>query len=141
MTLTDTGPLVALINRNDPNHVRCLDAAKALPAGPLITTWPCFTEAMYLLHRAAGHAGQAGLWRWRSEGRLALFDLGSEEIDRMAVLMIKYQDRPMDLADASLVVAAERLGVEKLFTLDSDFHVYRLSDGSAFELVPSIDRR
>lgn len=48
MTLTDTGPLVALINRNDPNHTACVEAAKRLHAGPLVTTWPCFTEAMYL---------------------------------------------------------------------------------------------
>jgi len=136
VTLTDAGPLVALINRNDPNHASCLDAIKTLPSGPLITTWPCFTEAMYLLYRAAGHAGQAGLWGWRSAGRLALFDLTPQETDRMAALMTKYQDRPMDLADASLVVAAERLGATKLFTLDSDFHVYRLLDGSALELVP-----
>lgn len=136
MTLTDTGPLVALINRNDPNHARSRDAVRMLPAGSLITTWPCLTEAMYLLYRAAGHAGQAELWHWRSAGRLVLHDLTSEQIDRMAALMSKYQDRPMDLADASLVVAAERLGAQKLFTLDSDFRVYRLLDGSALELVP-----
>lgn len=135
MTLTDTGPFVALINRNDPNHARCLAASRHLPQAPLVTSWPCFTEAMYLLHRAAGHEGQAALWEWRSAGRLILLDLASEEVDRMAVLMAKYQDRPMDLADASLIVAAERLGSKKLFTLDRDFHIYRLSDGTALELV------
>jgi predicted nucleic acid-binding protein len=134
--LTDTGPLVALINRNDPNHARCLKAAQRLPKEPLVTTWPCFTEAMYLLHRVAGHAGQAALWRWRSDGRLTLLDLIPEELDRMAVLMAKYRDRPMDLADASLIVAAEGLGAKRIFTLDSDFHVYRLSDGTALESVP-----
>ncbi len=136
MTLTDTGPIVALINRNDPNHARCLETVKTLPSGTLITTWPCFTEAMYLLYRAAGYAGQAGLWRWRSAGRLALLDLTTQETDRVDALMAKYQDRPMDLADASLVVAAERLDAKRLFTLDSDFHIYRLFDGSALELVP-----
>jgi predicted nucleic acid-binding protein len=42
----------------------------------------------------------------------------------------------MDLADASLIVAAERLGAKRIFTLDSDFHVYRLSDGTALRTVP-----
>lgn len=46
--LTDTGPLVALVNRNDPHHAPCLTVLKRLPAAPLVTTWPCFTEAMYL---------------------------------------------------------------------------------------------
>ena len=64
MTLTDTGPVVALINRNDPNHALCTSATKQQPAGPLVTTWPCFTEAMYLLFRAGGYAAQDALWKW-----------------------------------------------------------------------------
>lgn len=136
MTLTDTGPLVALINKNDSNHRRCLDTAKRLPAGPLVTTWPCFTEAMYLVFQAGGYPAQAELWRWRTAGRLILHDLAGEEIDRMATLMDKYQDRPMDLADASLIAAAGRLGMQRIFTLDSDFHIYRLADGSALECIP-----
>jgi len=101
-----------------------------------MTSWPCFTEAMYSLYRAARREGQAVLWRWRSEGRLALLDLTAEEVDRMAFLMEKYQDRPMDLADASLIVAAERLAARYIFTLDGDFHIYRLIDGTALSPVP-----
>ena len=136
MILTDTGPLVALVNKNDPNHGRSLDATKRLPAEPLVTTWPCFTEAMYLVFQAGGYPAQAELWRWRTTGRLTLHDLTGNEIDRMVALMDKYKDRPMDLADASLVVAAERLGVQRIFTLDSDFSIYRLADGSALECIP-----
>ena len=54
----------------------------------------------------------------------------------MAALMDEYHDLPMDLADASLIAAAECLGVRQIFTLDSDFHIYRLADGSAMEVVP-----
>jgi len=61
MILTDTGPLVALINRNDPNHQISVRAAKRLPKQPLVTTWPCFTEAMYLLFKAGGHPAQREL--------------------------------------------------------------------------------
>jgi len=136
VTLTDTGPLVALVNKNDPNHRGCLDATKRLPAEPLVTTWPCFTEAMYLVFQAGGYPAQAELWRWRTAGRLVLHDLTGDEIDRMAALMDKYKDRPMDLADASLVAAAERLGMQRIFTLDSDFYIYRLADGSALECIP-----
>ncbi|MCM3902656.1 MAG: PIN domain-containing protein [Pyrinomonadaceae bacterium] len=136
MILTDTGPLVALVNRNDPNYQRCLDATKQLPAGPFVTTWPCFTEAMYLVFQAGGYPAQAELWRWRTAGRLSLHEFTANEVDRMAALMDKYKDRPMDLADASLVVAAERLAMRRVFTLDSDFHIYLLSDGSALECIP-----
>lgn len=101
-----------------------------------MTTWPCFTEAMYLVFQAGGYPAQAELWRWRTAGRLSLHDLTGEEVSRMAVLMEKYKDRPMDLADASLVAAAERLGLRRIFTLDSDFYIYRLLDGSALACIP-----
>ena len=50
--------------------------------------------------------------------------------------MHKYRDQPMDLADASLVATAAHLRTRRIFTLDGDFRFYRLSDGSAFEIVP-----
>ena len=50
--------------------------------------------------------------------------------------MDKYKDRPMDLADASLMAATEGLGMQRIFTLDSDFYIYRLVDGSALECIP-----
>ncbi|MEM8638031.1 MAG: PIN domain nuclease [Cyanobacteria bacterium P01_G01_bin.54] len=136
MNLTDTGPLVALINQNDPNHAACVTAIGRLPNAPLLTTWPCFTEAMYLLFRAGGFPAQSALWRLRSTGRLQLHPLTDTEIDRMMVLMETYSDRPMDLADASIVAAAEHLEIRRLFTLDRDFYIYRLTDGSTLEVVP-----
>jgi len=87
VTLTDAGPLIALVNRNDPNHAACVAGARQLVGGPMITTWPCFTEAMYLLHRAGGYLAQAALWQLRSMGRLVFHDAGASEIGRMAELM------------------------------------------------------
>jgi len=136
MTLTDTGPLVALLDADDPYHAACVAAAERLPPGPLLTTWVCFTEAMYLLGAAGGYRYQATLWHLRSAGRLVLHDLTTAEADRMAVLMERYQDTPMDLADASLVVVAEIRALRRVFTTDSDFYIYRLADGSTLEVVP-----
>ena len=136
MILTDTGPLVALINRNDPNHAACVQATRRLPIGPIVTTWPCLTEAMYLVFRAGGYQGQEALWTWRAAKRLILHDLTAVEIDRMMVLMDKYRDVPMDLADASVLVAAESLTLRTVFTLDSDFRIYRLANGETLDVVP-----
>ncbi|HEY2157341.1 MAG TPA: PIN domain-containing protein [Isosphaeraceae bacterium] len=136
MNLCDTGPLVAIGNRNDPDHAGCLAAAATLPKGPLLTTWPCFTEAMYLVSRMGGYPEQVKLWRLRDAGRLILHDPAPAEVDRMAELMDKYRDLPMDLADASVIAAAERLGLGRVFTLDRHFHAYRLADGSALTVVP-----
>jgi hypothetical protein len=136
MILTDTGPLVALLDADDAHHAACAAALQSLPPGPLLTTWPCFTEAMYLLGAVGGYRYQTELWKLRSSGRLVFHELTSDESDRMVVLMDKYRDTPMDLADASLVVVAESRKLPRVFTLDSDFYVYRLSDGSALRVVP-----
>lgn len=59
-----------------------------------------------------------------------------EEQQRMRVLMAQYADRPMDLADASLVAAAESLSVRRVFSVDSDFLSYRLANGNTLRIVP-----
>lgn len=135
MNLIDTGPLVALLDVGDFCHRLCMETIMRLPRSPFLTTWPCFTEAMYLLGAVGGYRYQANLWRWHTDKRLALHDLTATEAMAMHRLMEKYQDTPMDLADASMVIAAETRGIRRIFTLDSDFRVYRLADGSALEAI------
>jgi predicted nucleic acid-binding protein len=122
-------------------HLGVLHSSEHVPggarlAGPLLTTWVRFTEAMYLLGTVGGYRYQAALWSLWATGRVVLHDLTPAEADRMAALMAQYQDTPMDLADASLVVVSESRGLHRVFTTDSDFYVYRLADGSALEVVP-----
>jgi predicted nucleic acid-binding protein len=136
VTLCDTGPLVALIDRDDPHHARCVAALDRLPAGALVTTWPCFTEAMYLLGRAGDLAAQDALWGYLADGLVMLHESEPRERERMRALMRQYRDTPMDLADASLVVAAEHLGMRQIFTLDRHFRAYRIHGMQAFEIVP-----
>ena len=135
MTLTDTGPLVGIIDRDDKHHTACTAELPRL-AAPMVTPWPCFTEAMYLLGASLGHSGQDDLWTLVDKGHLVIHESSAAERTRMRELMAKYKDTPMDLADASLVAAAEVLGVRRVFTVDSDFLVYRLPGKQAFEIVP-----
>ncbi len=136
MTLTDTGPLIALLDKSQgAQHLRCRNALLSLPP-PLVTTREVWTEAMYLIGREMSYPGQKALWRLRASGQLVLHESSSAEVDRMELLMEQYRDIPMDLADASLVVAAETLGLRRVFTLDRHFYAYRLADGSALEVVP-----
>jgi predicted nucleic acid-binding protein len=134
VTLTDAGPLIAIIDADEPDHDACLAALDEL-ALPLVTTWPAFTEAMYLLGQAGGITGQRALWRLVHTGRLVVADLSATALDRSAQLMDKYADRPMDLADATLVAFAEEQGHRRIFTLDSDFHIYRIRGRQRFDVV------
>jgi uncharacterized protein len=136
VTLCDAGPLFALVDpRQAAQHQRCKAALSQLPS-PLITTWSSFTEAMYLAHRSGGWSMQNLLWRYVREAVLVLHDIGPEETIRMAALMEQYRDTPMDLADASLVVTAQSLGLSEIFTLDHHFRVYRLKGSQPFVIVP-----
>ena len=58
MILIDTGPLVTLLDKDDLHHAACVAASQRLPSGSLLTTWPCFTEAMYLLGEVGGYRYQ-----------------------------------------------------------------------------------
>ena len=123
--LVDAGPMVALIDQGDPAHEACVASLRTL-RDTLVTVWPAFTEAMYLL-RSSWRA-QRALWsRWET-GALVLATLDATDAPRMRELMEKYRDLPMDLADAALVRLAERESLTRIFTLDhKHFSVYRAS--------------
>lgn len=135
MTLIDAGPLVALIDADESDHDVCR-LVLATVRLPLLTTWPAFTEAMYLLARAGGWAGQEALWKLTLSGRLDIAELSRSTLERSARLMAKYADLPMDLADATLVALAEERGERRMFTLDSDFRIYRLHGRHLFDIIP-----
>lgn len=133
--LLDIGPLLALVDRADAAHAAVMAFVKRRPKVVLVTTWPCITEAMYLAHQAGGHRYQEGIWNLVFSNLLHIHDLTHDDSARIRALMSQYADTPMDLADASLVAIAESLGVRRVFTLDDDFYVYRLADGTMLEVV------
>jgi hypothetical protein len=136
VTLTDAGPLIAIIDADEPDHDRCLRALDETTL-PLVTTWPAFTEAMYLLARAGGIQAQRALWRLVHTQRLLIADLSAAAIERSSRLMDTYADLPMDLADATLVALAEEEGHRTVFSLDSDFGVYRIRGRLPFRTIPA----
>lgn len=133
MILTDAGPLVALIDQGEPDHKSCVEALGRL-RGPMVTTWPAFTEAMYLLGDAGGWQAQEALWRLQQRGDVVVEI--PVQLERAIDLMRRYKDLPMDLADATLVALAEERNRGTVFSLDKDFRVYRLARGKAFRVLP-----
>jgi hypothetical protein len=137
MTLVDTGPLVALFDPKDGQHQRCVTALKLLRE-PIRTTVPVLTEAFHML--GPGSTGSDRLREFVLHGGLSVWWFDAAALARAFELMDAYADHPMDLADASLVVAAETLGTRKVFTVDrNDFEAYRVRRGHrhyALEIVP-----
>lgn len=99
----------------------------------MITTWPAFAEAMYLVGRRVGWQGQTRLWQLVQSDKLAFAQVASPL--RVAELMERYRDVPMDLADGTLVALADERGFRRVFTLDGDFYVYRLENGKTLEVL------
>ena len=82
--LVDTGPLVALLDRSDPDHVACRETLSSLNDS-MVTVWPVVTEAMYML-RAYWQAQEA-LWEMIETGAVAILPLGIDDVPRMKELM------------------------------------------------------
>ena len=135
MILCDAGVLLCLVDRTQPQHKAYRDAVMRL-ASPLLTTWSCLTEAMYLALHRGGWKMQKQLGQLLLDNLLVTYEIQERDYNRLFELMEKYQDRPMDLADASLVLAAEQTGARKILTLDSDFLFYRISNQDTFDIVP-----
>lgn len=136
MMLCDTGPMVAMVDRNDPFHEACVAALDDVVTDCFVTTWACLAEAMHLLDRKLGLMGQEQLWELLEDGFIKPCPQSDGEWRRMRELMRKYHDAPMDLADASLVTAAEQLGIQRVFTIDRHFRAYRINGSRAFEIIP-----
>jgi predicted nucleic acid-binding protein len=127
--------LVASFDKNDAHHNVCLGLLKNLKM-PLITTIPVLTEALYLL--SYSWYLQDSLWEALEDDTVRIYIMDKGIFKRCRELMNKYQDLPMDFADASLVVVAERENISTIFTLDhKDFKVYRTKHGKRFKLLPS----
>jgi len=133
MIALDTGPIVALFDKSDDKHHICVETFKTIRE-PLITTWPVMTEAFHLLGFSS--SVQDDLWEFIERGTIAIYDLDGTFVKKCRELMKKYQDLPMDFADASLVAMADAKNIRTIFTLDKDFKIYRTRQKKHFKLLP-----
>jgi predicted nucleic acid-binding protein len=133
MILAETGFWLALANRRDHFHQQAV-AALAELSEPLVTTWPVLTETCHLLLHRLGSQAQQQFLESADAGAFQLHTNSPQELRRMRQLMQKYQDLPMDLADASLVLLAEHLGHGRILSIDQqDFETYRWKQQHPFE--------
>jgi len=120
--IVDTGPIVALLDADDQQHA-WVKAQFARLRPPLLTCEAVLTESCFLIARGGGDA--SAVIQLAERGVLSVAQLFDAEAASIARLMRRYENVPMSLADACLVRLIERTSQATLFTLDSDFEIYR----------------
>lgn len=120
--LLDTGPLVTFLAAGTEHHIWVCEQWKRLHA-PLLTCEPVLTEAAFLIKREGRDTDP--LFELLERGVLQVGLEIEHQLPDLRALMRRYRDRPMSLADACLVRMSELHRDSTVFTLDSDFRIYR----------------
>ncbi|MCA9186163.1 MAG: hypothetical protein R3E01_36190 [Pirellulaceae bacterium] len=133
--LLDTGPLVAVISRDDAYHDACSAAFASLTRSPA-TTWPVLTEAAWLLRHNLEHIET--LFDYASESVIDVVDIDAARFALwLHTFLDKYADQKPQLADATLMYLADEFDVSTVFTTDRrDFSVFRRADGQPLAIIP-----
>jgi predicted nucleic acid-binding protein len=132
--LIDTGAILALLDRTDRWHAICVETFDQLLL-PLLTSEAVLTELFHLVGDSR-HEMEAA-WKFIRSGAIVLATIEDSELPHLHALMVRYADRPMDFADASLVYLAKRDGLSTVFTVDhADFDTYRIEGRRRFRVLP-----
>ena len=129
IAVIDAGPLIALFDKSDTYHQKTkqrLEEYRKDVHGRLITTWPIITEVTYILRAHLHLEAQVDFLKWITIGGLEMFDLQKGHLSKIIELQKKYSNLPMDFADATLLIAAESIDINKVFSIDKDFSIYRI---------------
>ena len=134
--LADSGPLGALFNRRDKFHTLAIEFFRAHGASLRChTTWAVITEIMYFLDFSAAAQGDFLEWLYEghTRGLMRIATIEPSDLPGLAAMVRKYADRPMDLADASLVWLANKTDITNIISVDrADFAIYRTSKRKSF---------
>lgn len=135
--LVDAGPLIAICNENDKFHVVC-NAVITSFGITLLTTEGCIVEAMYFAGKHQGFRGQQAIWNMIENHIVEIVETDQSDRLNSFELMTKYQDVPMDYADAGLVALAMKLNDYTIFTTDAHFHAYPGNRQEKFQVIPEL---
>jgi predicted nucleic acid-binding protein len=133
--LIDTGPIVAILCREDANHAGCVQTLQSINA-ELVACWPVISEAVFLL---GGRIDRVqALFEIFSSGAITIASLGNDRVivEWLEAFYSRFGQHKPDLADAVLMYLAERDKIQSIFTLDRrDFSIYRTSDNRSLAIL------
>lgn len=132
----DTGPVLALLDADDPFHARSVELIDAVDER-LVLVAPTLVEIDYWIRkRLTAEVWQAFIGDIAA-GAYHLEDLTAADLSRVAELERDYTDLSLGMVDAAVIAVCERLGETKVATLDRrHFSVVRPRHCPALELLP-----
>lgn len=131
--ILDTGPWVALIDRSESMHRKCVDWFSQF-TGKIYSTEAVLTEVLYLLNFSV--KAQEAAIDFVLESAVELIPIDNESLKKIKILMLKYSDLPMDYADATIICLALDTGVRNIITFDKrDFNIYKFNK-QPFKIMP-----
>ena len=134
IAIVDSGPLIATANSADPFHRRCRELLEDA-SFHLVIPALCVAEAAFVLHHRRGAQVEAQLLRGLAD--LDVRAPAAADWPRVADLVEQYADLRLGATDATVIVLAERLGTDVVFTLDRrHFEVVRLKHTPRLRLFP-----
>jgi uncharacterized protein len=134
--ILDAGPIYAASASRDRNHRQCVELLTRAPR-PLLVPELVVTEVSYLLGDRIGPHAEIAFAQAISDGEVMVESVHESEWERIAQLMEQYNDLPLGIVDASVVVLAERHAATEIATLDRrHFTVVRPRHIASFTLLP-----
>jgi predicted nucleic acid-binding protein len=135
--LLDTSGLLAAIDSSQRRHAEAAAALRSATAPRLLSPF-VLAELDYLLATRVSARAEAALLGEVAAGVYQLEPMAANDIERAATLVARYSDSEIGLADASIVVLAERHSVLDVLTLDErHFRALRGPSDSPFRLLPA----
>lgn len=137
MIVVDSGAVYGLYDRQDAFHAE-LRAAVEKVRERLVIPAPALGEIDYLLRFRLGNRALLQFLDDVQQGAFVIEAFTAVDLRRCAALIHKYGDLDLGLADASVAAVAERLGTDRILTVDHrDFSLLRSARGKPFRLLPA----
>lgn len=137
MILLDTSGLLSALDASEPRHADSVRALRAAGESRILSPF-VLAELDYLLSRRVSPSMARHFLDEVSDGAYELASFDAVDVGRAAKVLGRYDDLDIGLADASVVVLAERYGTHDVLTLDErHFRAVRALDGRPFRILPA----
>ena len=137
MLICDTSGLIAYFDSSHAHHARA-SAAVAADGGPFVVPPYVVAELDYIVATRVGTHAELSVLDALASGAWELPPFGPDDLARGRGVVERYQDQGVGVADASIVVLADRYDTNRVLTLDRrHFGVLRTLAGKPFRLIPT----